>query len=222
MKHIDFRTSQSWPGSDWMATVIHWNEAPVLGTDPVHEVNVQNWKQQDPGLFPDLVCVPQLKYPCSRAGPGLPVVICPGPAEPPPRSVWWCVGQSTAAAAGCCLSERPLESVGGPWTCGHWGCGASRNACHISRTRTPGRPRPCVWSCDILVTLADDTGSHTPHTYRRGNNDELYTHVWVYSLWVLLILWGIKLIKSGVALETQRQTLMSVIDSWTFTALWKM
>lgn len=74
---------------------------------------------------------------------------------------------AAAAAAGCCLSEPQPESAGAPWTCGRSGCGPSRNASRTSRMQTPGRPLPCVWSCDILVMLSVDTGSHRPHTCRK-------------------------------------------------------
>ena len=121
---------------------------------------------------PEPVPVPQFMDPCSRAGPELPAVICPGPAEPPHRSEWWRAAQNmaeAAAAAGWCLSEPRSESPGGPWTCGRWGCGPSQNASRTSGRRTPGRPLPCVWSCGIWVMLAGGTGSRTPHTCRREN-----------------------------------------------------
>lgn len=57
----------------------------TVGPIPVHELNVQKWKLQD--RLPELVPVAQFMYPYSRPGPGLPAVICPGLAEPPPLSV---------------------------------------------------------------------------------------------------------------------------------------
>lgn len=136
----------------------------TAGPITVHDLNVEKMETAVEAVRTGKL--PQFMYPCSRPGPGLPAVICPGLAEPPPRSEWWCAGQSTAAAgaaAGCCLVEPQSESVGGPWTCGRSGCGPSQSAFRRSGMQTPGQPRPCVWSCDISVTLADDTGSHTPH-----------------------------------------------------------
>lgn len=126
--------------------------------------HVKKWKLQY--RWSKLVLVLQFMYPCSRPGTGLFAVIYLGLVEPPLQSEWWCAGQSTAAAAAadCCLFEPQPESVGGPWTCGRSGCGPSRNVSRISDMQTPSPPLPCVWSCGILVTLAGDTGSHTPHT----------------------------------------------------------
>lgn len=106
-------------------------------------------------------------YRCSRRGP--PPVICRGLVEPPPRSAWWRAARRTAAAAGCCPWTPRPESAGGPWTCGRSGCGLSQSASRTSCMQTPGQPRPCVWSCGILVRLSDDTGNHKLHTCRREN-----------------------------------------------------